>query len=127
MNYSEKLKDPRWQKKRLEILSRDNFKCQCCGSGEKELHVHHKQYSATGNPWDIGNWALISLCYECHNIEEWLKSQNRKSDLTHIQQSLVNDTIGQLIDFYYVGHQKELFDDLIEFFKSKDKKNLIGL
>jgi 5-methylcytosine-specific restriction endonuclease McrA len=28
--YSEKLRDPRWQKKRLEIFQRDNFICQNC-------------------------------------------------------------------------------------------------
>ncbi len=26
--YASKLKDPRWQKKRLEILQRDDFACQ---------------------------------------------------------------------------------------------------
>ena len=42
MGYSEKLKDPRWQKKRLEILERDNFRCQYCGdknAGTKQQEV----------------------------------------------------------------------------------------
>ena len=42
--YSEKLKDPRWQKKRLEIMDRDNFICQLCGDSETTLNVHHKRY-----------------------------------------------------------------------------------
>ncbi len=41
MKYSEKLKDPRWQKKRLEIFQRDEFHCQQCGDGENTLCVHY--------------------------------------------------------------------------------------
>lgn len=29
-DYSQKLLDPRWQRKRLEILQRDDFTCQVC-------------------------------------------------------------------------------------------------
>lgn len=62
--------DPRWQKKRLEILSRDNFTCQCCGASDKTLHVHHVYYTKWAEgPWDYINEALISLCNECHEKE----------------------------------------------------------
>lgn len=30
--YKENLKNPKWQKKRLKILKRDDFKCRCCDS-----------------------------------------------------------------------------------------------
>ena len=46
MTYWEKLKSPEWQKKRLEIMHRDNFMCVCCLSTENELHVHHHYYKA---------------------------------------------------------------------------------
>lgn len=64
MTYYEKLKDPRWQKKRLEILERDFFTCQNCCSPVKELHVHHFKYGK--NPWDIDNKYLITFCKDCH-------------------------------------------------------------
>lgn len=67
MTYAEKLKDPRWQKKRLEILSRDGFSCWWCGDKETTLHVHHEAYS--GEPWEIPEYCLITLCEECHNVE----------------------------------------------------------
>lgn len=67
MNYSEKLKDPRWQKKRLEILERDGWKCMGCGDKEKTLHVHHIFYFPGRDPWDIENGFLITFCEECHN------------------------------------------------------------
>jgi len=41
MNYADKLKDPRWQKKRLKIMERANWECESCGDSEKTLHIHH--------------------------------------------------------------------------------------
>jgi len=64
--YSEKLKDPRWQKKRLKILERDKFQCKCCDSTDKTLHVHHIFYLKGYEPWDYSNSTLITLCKECH-------------------------------------------------------------
>lgn len=64
--YAEKLKDPRWQKKRLEILQRDNWQCSCCLDEEQTLHVHHFQYE--NNPWDSNEIDLITLCESCHHI-----------------------------------------------------------
>jgi hypothetical protein len=69
MKYTEKLKHPKWQKKRLEILNRDNFTCQNCGSTETTLHVHHRVYS-NGEPWEIDNKRLVALCEDCHESEK---------------------------------------------------------
>lgn len=67
-SYSEKLKDPRWQKKRLEILQRDDFKCLCCGEKEKTLHVHHFQEDYSIEPWGHDNISLVTLCEDCHKL-----------------------------------------------------------
>ena len=66
--YAEKLKDPRWQKKRLMIFERDGFTCRNCQSKKKTLHVHHLWYVG-GNPWDAPMDALITLCGDCHGAE----------------------------------------------------------
>ncbi len=72
MTYAEKLKNPRWQKKRLEILERDEFSCQSCGSEEETLHVHHISYRKKTEPWEYDNDELITLCEHCHkNITEY--------------------------------------------------------
>jgi len=71
MTYSEKLLDPRWQKKRLEILQRDNFTCSCCGDTKETLHVHHVKYN--GEPWDIDSSLLITFCATCHFFHEFYK------------------------------------------------------
>lgn len=70
--YSELLKDPRWQRKRLKILERDGFLCQSCLDGESTLHVHHTVYSK-GLPWEVPDSCLITLCENCHAQEEGLK------------------------------------------------------
>jgi len=69
MKYSDKLKDPRWQKKRLEILSRDEFTCQHCGSKENTLHIHHTYYGKGLEPWEAEDRWLITLCEFCHYDE----------------------------------------------------------
>ena len=66
--YSEKLKDPRWQKKRLEILNRDKFTCQFCEDTKSTLNVHHKYYLRGLDPWEYPNPSLITYCERCHKV-----------------------------------------------------------
>lgn len=66
MTYSEKLQDPRWQKKRLGILERDKWMCRACGDKEKTLHVHHIFYVRDVDPWDVPDGLLITFCKDCH-------------------------------------------------------------
>ncbi len=67
-NYSEKLRDPRWQKKRLEVLERDKWECQCCFDDTNTLMVHHLRYIKGNDPWDYDDTDLITLCEECHKL-----------------------------------------------------------
>lgn len=68
--YQRKLAHPDWQKKRLEILQRDNFQCKDCNSKEKELHIHHIYYLPNTEPQNYPDKAYITLCHECHQREE---------------------------------------------------------
>lgn len=74
MTYSEKLKDPRWQKKRLEVLTRDEWRCRSCGCEDKTLHVHHHHYTR-GQPWDTPIELLSALCDECHEKRHGLEKE----------------------------------------------------
>ena len=67
--YGELLTDPRWQKKRLEILKRDHWTCQECGDKKSTLHVHHIYYEENKMPWEYKNNSLITLCGSCHKNE----------------------------------------------------------
>jgi hypothetical protein len=66
MTYAEKLKDPRWQKKRLEIMELDGWKCRFCGDADSTLHTHHLYYVSGRKPWEYSNDALVCLCCNCH-------------------------------------------------------------
>lgn len=68
-SYSELLLDPRWQRKRLEILQRSNFTCEQCKSADKTLHVHHRIYRKGAMPWEYADSELQALCKDCHFIE----------------------------------------------------------
>jgi hypothetical protein len=72
LTYSEKLRDPRWQRRRLEVFQRDFFTCQNCLDKKSTLFVHHKKY--TGNPWDAELKDLVTLCEHCHAVVEFCKT-----------------------------------------------------
>lgn len=76
MTYSEKLKDPRWQKKRLKVFERDGWKCVRCGSSKNELNVHHLTYRR--NPWDSPMRDLMTLCKDCHSLKHRTKAQKSR-------------------------------------------------
>jgi hypothetical protein len=64
--YWEKLKDPRWQKLRLEAMQDRNFMCEICGDDESTLNVHHKEYFKNAEPWEYNTEQLSVLCEDCH-------------------------------------------------------------
>lgn len=65
MTYSEKLKEPLWKLKRLEILDRDGHACYSCKS-ITNIEVHHFYYVARREPWDYPNDSLVTVCRNCH-------------------------------------------------------------
>jgi hypothetical protein len=66
MTYIEKLQDPQWQKKRLEIMSRDGFQCIKCSSKTNTLTVHHFYYISGRMPWEYPSQSMVTLCRKCH-------------------------------------------------------------
>lgn len=104
MDYYEKLKDPRWQKLRLEILEEKQWNCDGCGNRDKTLSVHHKTYSKNTEPWDYDKSNFMVLCEECHC--SWHDHEKRLKDLL-----IVNN-----FTFFKI--------DLIDKIKKRNKDNL---
>ena len=73
MDYREKLRDPKWQKKRLEVLEAAGFECEHCGDKDTTLHVHHKIYRPGHDPWDCEDGDLVCLCEKCHKSKTEMK------------------------------------------------------
>lgn len=64
--YWELLRDPRWQRKRLEIMEAANFACEECEATTVTLNVHHRYYVKGRKPWEYENDSLVCLCENCH-------------------------------------------------------------
>lgn len=97
MTYSEKLKDPRWQKKRLEILNRDEFTCQMCLDKESTLHVHHGYYEKNYNPWDYDSNTLHTVCENCHLEIEGVK-RDLHMEMARIPPLFLHELMGDILN-----------------------------
>lgn len=97
VNYKDQYKHPKWQKKRLEILERDGFKCTKCGDKETTLHVHHIYYKKDNKVWEYPDDCLITLCADCHN--DWHEAERENKDIVYgkLMKHLGNGVIGELI------------------------------
>ena len=107
--YFEKLKDPRWQRKRLEIMNRASFKCEECGDSDQTLHVHHGYYDKDLQPWEYSNDTLWCLCEGCHQ-----NAQDRLCDLHKriAQLHPTNIPSPMLVDLHECCDLSEMYDDL---------------
>lgn len=141
MTYSEKLKDPRWQRKRLEVLQRDDFMCRWCGDNESTLHVHHLSYSA--DPWETPEGQLLTLCENCHEADHVERQRAEKALLKSIREKGFNyghvysiaagfnymkpfhnyDVMSSVIDWLLQNEEllKNITEQYFENLKSKDK------
>lgn len=85
-SYSDLLKKPEWQKRRLQIFERDKWACVKCKDTKNELQVHHLKY--TGKPWQAPDADLETLCCHCHfiiskykiHIEKAVKTLTEKTE-----------------------------------------------
>ena len=66
------LKTAYWQRLRMKILGRAEYKCQQCSSKDG-LSVHHKSYQRLGHE---ENGDLICLCIKCHNAEHGIEGKS---------------------------------------------------
>ena len=122
-SYSELLRDPRWQKKRLEIMERDDFMCVHCCDDKSTLNVHHCFYKYGRNPWDYPNNALITVCEECH--KEIGKEYNPYKKATFLVDSIVDkgvsiEYIAEFFDMLY-GYSIGMDTDPLSYLDNVDK------
>lgn len=127
--YSEKLRDPRWQKRRLEIYERDKFTCQSCERTDITLTVHHKYYKNC-EPWEYPNDALQTLCEVCHNTFTLLGDKITNDELITIikEQPLFVRLIAQLCVLVeeepeFEGYLRTFMNTQIQDFYSKRRNN----
>lgn len=108
--YLEQLKDPRWQKRRLEIMSQNSFSCENCGDDSSQLHVHHKEYFKDKKLWEYGNRQLMCLCDSCH------ESFHSKEDLLKMMCSFLDldGPFGRdIVALIIAGFMSESYEDIV--------------
>lgn len=93
-SYWELLRDPRWQRKRLEVMKRDGFCCRMCRDETKTLNVHHTYYERGLSPWEYPDGSLYTLCEPCHK-----QSQERMAFLQRAIGRVPLDRVNMLIGF----------------------------
>jgi hypothetical protein len=106
VDFFAKYKDPRWQKKRLEVMQNANFKCESCGDDGKTLNVHHKSYKKNHDPWEYECYELECLCEDCHREKHEVKERltsalhDFKTDynFTHTEEELIGYLEGKMAD-----------------------------
>lgn len=96
--YSELLRDPRWQKKRLEVLEEKHWQCEACRETDTTLHVHHKHYVQGREPWDYEDDQLAVLCENCHSSRH--EADKRLHDL--LARADVTGMPGCVDDLYWL-------------------------
>lgn len=102
--YHEKLKDPRWQRKRLEVMERANFTCQKCHDSKRTLNVHHLYYMSKRDPWEYPSFALQCLCEECHNENHLVEKKSGISAFESVMTWIVGDNFENPF-FYEIANQ----------------------
>lgn len=66
--YLELLKRPEWIEKAKEIRRRDSYTCRRCRRRGLPMDVHHTTHFQDRMPWEQPDWAMITVCRECHDF-----------------------------------------------------------
>jgi hypothetical protein len=109
--YWQLLQDPRWQKKRLQIMERDNWECKHCRNKGAKLNVHHYYYISKRMPWDYPDWALITVCDQCHEGEHGEKLNDFEQTVANCLQAFGHivsmDAVGALLSDWRDGKMSD--------------------
>ena len=88
--------NPKWQKKRLEVLQRADFRCEECKDNTKNLHVHHRYYKKDSAPWDYPDDCFQCLCRECHR-KKTIITEETKQLLGFLPKDKMEVTLGYIL------------------------------
>jgi hypothetical protein len=121
MNFFLQYKDPRWQKRRLEILQRDNFTCTSCGNNSETLNIHHcVPYKKNLKIWEYQDNELTTLCENCHKEISKIIN-NCKNIITNncsrgLEISMYIQEIIQLLD----NQTPPIYENIVNIIKKKN-------
>lgn len=130
--WSSQYRDVRWQKKRLEIMERDEFTCLSCGKKEgTTLNVHHIYYEKNKKPWDYDSTLLVTWCDDCHkqrhSLQKELLIELSLVSVDEIKSVLLMlgmspHSLNIVASLYLSGHCGKIDNKLIKMIGSKEIK-----
>ena len=106
-----------WEKVRLSIIQRDDFRCQVCNIelDSKQLHVHHKTPFRSFSDVHLANNStnLVTLCPNCHRkVEQNVRIRSGLSGVAYLLGNLA--PLHLLCDSRDIGYFSEPESDLCE-------------
>lgn len=104
--FFEKYKNPKWQRKRLEIFEKRNFQCEVCGSKSKMLTIHHGYYEKDYEPWDYNDDTLWCCCESCHE-EAQAELRDLKYQMAKINPNNYGELMSALVELQDKKHGNE--------------------
>ena len=126
--WSKMLKHPEWQKMRLDVMERANFKCEKYGCDypldeTNPLNVHHKYYDEENKwlePWKYPRGSLQCLCEKHHREVHGLSKQNERNPREKVN-ILIEDPYNPNAEKYeFVPLElHELPDSILQYNRSK--------
>lgn len=114
-------KHPRWQKLRLQAMSRAKFKCEACNKSDEMLEVHHLVYPKGKKVYETSVDNLCVMCHDCHVEATKMVDFVRMKSLSLLRASLnLSERFGGLCptSLFVIG--ASLTDDLTSFKKRED-------
>lgn len=121
--YSKQLQSPKWQRKRLQVLERDNFTCLSCGDTGEQLQIHHINYVYGKLPEDYELGEMITLCRDCHeSVTVKIKQCNwviRQMGKSVEKLDILTDILFALSNRYKV----EVLNETLKYIETLDKKD----
>ena len=127
-DYAQERLDPRWQKKRLDIMNRDSFACCDCGDENTTLNVHHRYYVTGRKPWEYPDWSFQTLCYPCHerHHEEESRECGDDDSKEEVWEDLVEIFSGTM-GFNDIAYLREPVDRFLQAAQACDPWSRFGL
>lgn len=124
--YSELLRHPFWQKKRLLILARDKFTCLQCFDTLSNLQIHHDYYEPNTMPWDYPDECFETLCGLCHTKAGFYHWMKRTGFALLIRLGLTLEDAREVCEMICRRVKENLYRDDVLLYISDIKKQLNG-
>jgi len=90
-DFADKFEDPRWKRKRDDLLSRRNYECEDCGELHRDAQVHICYYTKGRKLWEYPDRA-----YKCYCPRHRIMRQRVEDDLKEILADFSIDELDSL-------------------------------